>query len=510
MHYIVPFNGKYFVKDSTKLCHDKVDNQHATFVFSSIHIDICRMNFKKVAAEDIAYFASVEGIHSILQDEETLKYCASDQTEDLCYLPEVVLQPETVEAVSHIMRYCNLHHIPVTPRGAGTGLSGGALPVNGGVVLDMKRFNKILHVDKRNLQVTTEPGVITQILQERVKEHGLMYPPDPASKGSCFIGGNVSENSGGPRAVKYGVVKDYVLNIEMVLPNGEEMWTGANVLKNATGYNLTQLVVGSEGTLGVITKIVLRLIPAVQHDLLMLVPFRSAFEACEAVNAIFLAGYTPSALEFMERDALEWSMRYVQSAGVSLPDDIQAHLLIEVDGNHPDELYRDMEAISEIVQKFDIDEILFADSHEQKQMLWTLRRKVGEAVKSNSIYKEEDTVVPRAELPELLQIIKRIGNEYGFKSVCYGHAGDGNLHVNIVKAGMSDEDWEQKLPQGIRQLFKEVVRMGGTISGEHGIGLVQKGYMDIAFSTVQLGLMKQIKNIFDPNGILNPGKIFAD
>ena len=296
----------------------------------------------------------------------------------------------------------------------------------------------------------------------------------------------------------------------MVLPNGEVMWTGANVLKNATGYNLTQLVVGSEGTLGVITKIVLRLIPAVQHDLLMLVPFRSAFEACEAVNAIFLAGYTPSALEFMERDALEWSMRYVQSAGVSLPDDIQAHLLIEVDGNHPDELYRDMEAISEIVQKFDIDEILFADSHEQKQMLWTLRRKVGEAVKSNSIYKEEDTVVPRAELPELLQIIKRIGNEYGFKSVCYGHAGDGNLHVNIVKAGMSDEDWEQKLPQGIRQLFKEVVRMGGTISGEHGIGLVQKGYMDIAFSTVQLGLMKQIKNIFDPNGILNPGKIFAD
>jgi glycolate oxidase len=423
-------------------------------------------------------------------------------------MPEVVVQPATTQDVSQIMAYCNEHLLPVTPRGAGTGLSGGALPVKGGVVLDMKRFDKVLHVDKRNFQVTTEPGVITQVLQEQLKADGLFYPPDPASKGSCFIGGNVSENSGGPRAVKYGVVKDYVLNLEIVLPNGEVMWTGANVLKNATGYNLTQLIVGSEGTLGVITKIVLRLIPAVKHDLLLLVPFRSAVEACEAVNAIFLAGYTPSALEFMERDALEWSMRYVQSTGIQLPPDIAAHLLIEVDGNHMDELYRDAEAIAQIVQRYDIDEVLMADSHEQKQMLWTLRRKVGEAVKSNSVYKEEDTVVPRAELPELLTIIKQLGAEYGFQSVCYGHAGDGNLHVNIVKAGMSDDDWNNKLTEGIRKLFAEVVRLGGTISGEHGIGLVQKDYMDIAFGNTQLQLMQQIKNVFDPKGILNPGKIF--
>ena len=371
----------------------------------------------------------------------------------------------------------------------------------------MKRFNKILNIDKRNFQVTTQPGVITQVLQETLKAEGLFYPPDPASKGSCFIGGNVSENSGGPRAVKYGVVKDYVLNLEIVLPSGDIIWTGANVLKNATGYNLTQLLVGSEGTLGVITRIVLRLIPAVKYDLLLLVPFRSAVEACSAVNAIFLAGYTPSALEFMERDALEWSMRYVQSAGINLPADIAAHLLIEVDGNHMEELYRDAEAISEIVQQYDTDEILMADSHEQKQMLWTLRRKVGEAVKSNSIYKEEDTVVPRAELPELLQIIKGLGKEFGFHSVCYGHAGDGNLHVNIVKGDMSDEDWKNRLPLGIRRLFTEVVRLGGTLSGEHGIGLVQKEYMDIAFNAVQLQLMKKLKDVFDPKGILNPGKI---
>ncbi len=466
------------------------------------------MSFRKLIAADIDFFSAMGGVYSIATDAEALANAASDQTEDLHYLPEVVIQPTTVEAISGIVKYCNEHKIPVTPRGAGTGLSGGALAVYGGVVLDMRRFNKVLNIDTRNFQVTVEPGVITQELQEAVKAKGLMYPPDPASKGSCFIGGNVSENSGGPRAVKYGVVKDYVLNLEVVLPNGEVMWTGANVLKNATGYNLTQLIVGSEGTLAIITKIVLKLIPAVQHDLLMLVPFRSAIEACEAVNAIFLAGYTPSALEFMERDALEWSMKYVQAEGISLPDDIQAHLLIEVDGNNKEQLYRDMEDISAVLERFDIDDLLFADTYEQKQMLWALRRKVGEAVKSNSIYKEEDTVVPRAELPKLLETIKRIGNEYGFRSVCYGHAGDGNLHVNIVKADMSDEDWKYKLPSGIRDLFKEVVAMGGTISGEHGIGLVQKSYMDIAFTEAQLQLMKNIKSLFDPNHILNPGKIF--
>jgi glycolate oxidase len=468
------------------------------------------MDFKKITGEDMDHFRSIEGIREILTDEENIRICASDQTEDLCYTPEVVLRPQSVEAVSRIMSYCNEQRIPVTPRGAGTGLSGGALPVFGGVVLDMKLFNKIIHIDKRNLQVTVEPGVITQVLQEELNAQGLMYPPDPASKGSCFIGGNVSENSGGPRAVKYGVVKDYVLNLEIVLPNGEVIWTGANVLKNATGYNLTQLIVGSEGTLAVLTKIVLKLIPAVKHNLLMLVPFRSAVAACEAVNAVFLAGITPSALEFMERDAIEWSMKYVQAEGIALPDDIAAHLLIEVDGNYTDQLYQEVETIAGIMQGFDTGEILFADSHEQKQMLWALRRKVGEAVKSNSIYKEEDTVVPRAELPELLQIIKRLGREYGFHSVCYGHAGDGNLHVNIIKGNMSDDDWKHKLPLGIRALFKEVVRLGGTISGEHGIGLVQRSYMDIAFGSTQLALMKQIKQIFDPQGILNPGKIFAE
>ena len=323
-----------------------------------------------------------------------------------------------------------------------------------------------------------------------------------------MIGGNIAENSGGPKAVKYGVVKDYVLNLEVVLPTGEIIWTGANVLKNATGYNLTQLVVGSEGTLGIVTKAVLKLLPLPKHDMLMLVPFRSAENACAAVSAIFMAGYTPSAMEFMERDAIEWTMNFIDNCIVPLPEDIQAHLLIEVDGNDMDVLMKEMEGISGIVTQFECDDILFADDAQQKAELWKLRRRVGEAVKSHSIYKEEDTVVPRAELPVLLKGVKDIGRRYGFKSVCYGHAGDGNLHVNIIKGELSDEEWNGSLKSGIREIFELVKKLGGTISGEHGIGLVQKEYLPIVFDPVTMRLMKEIKKIFDPHHILNAGKIF--
>ena len=468
------------------------------------------MPFKKITDQDIQYFRHLLGADKVLTDAEQINRCASDHTEDFEYKPELVIQPTSPEDVSGVMRYCFEQNICVTPRGAGTGLSGGALAIFGGISLDMRKMNKIVNLDTENFQVTVEPGMITEELQNAVKEKGLFYPPDPASKGSCFIGGNIAENSGGPKAVKYGVVKDYVLNLEVVLPNGDIMWTGANVLKNATGYNLTQLIVGSEGTLCVVTKIVLRLIPAVKNDLLLLVPFRKANEACKAVNAICLAGITPSALEFMERDALECAINYYQSSAVNVADDIQAHLLIELDGNYMEQLLKEAEEIDTIVQQFDIGEILIAESAEQKQSLWKLRRIVGEAVKGNSIYKEEDTVVPRAYLPQLLDSVKSIGKKYGFHSVCYGHAGDGNLHVNIVKGAMSDDDWNNKLPLGIRELFTQVVQLGGTLSGEHGIGLVQKGYMDIAFSEQQLQLMKSIKTIFDPKGIMNPGKIFVD
>ena len=424
--------------------------------------------------------------------------------------PEVVLKPIGTNEVSAILAYCNEHHIPVTAIGGRTGLSGGALSIHGGVGLSMEKMNSIVHIDELNLQVTVEPGVITQVLQETVAAKGLYYPPDPSSRGSCFIGGNLAENAGGPRAVKYGVTKDFVLNLEVVLANGQVIHTGANTLKNSTGYNLTQLMVGSEGTLGIITKAVLKLVPLPKHNLLMLVPFFDAAQACEAVSAIFRAGITPSALEFMERDAIDWVLQFVDDVHVPVEKEIQAHLLIEVDGNHMDALMADCEVISEVVQQFNCGEILFADDEAQKAQLWKLRRKVAEAVKSNSVYKEEDTVVPRFELPALLKGVKEIGTHYGFQSVCYGHAGDGNLHVNIIKGELSDTTWNEELPKAIRAIFKLCVSLGGTLSGEHGIGLVQRDYMDIAFGEAELSCMKKIKKVLDGNQILNPGKIFPN
>ena len=408
------------------------------------------------------------------------------------------------------MKVANLHKIAVTPLGARTGLSGGALCVKQGIGLSTERLNKILNIDEQNLQIIVEPAVITQVLREAVAEKGLFYPPDPSSQGSCWIGGNVAENAGGARAVKYGVTKDYVLNLEVVLPTGEIIWTGANTLKNATGYNLTQLMVGSEGTLAIITKIVLKLIPKNTHNILMLVPFYNANEACQAVSAIFRAGIVPSALEFMERDAIDWTLKYNATINVQVKTEVQAHLLIEVDGNYPEILFQEAEKIMGVLEQFATDDVLFADSDEQKNALWKLRRSVAEAVKSNSVYKEEDTVVPRYELPKLLDGIKKIGAKYGFQSVCYGHAGDGNLHVNIIKGTLNDHDWDVEVTKGIREIFELTVSLKGTLSGEHGIGYVQKNYMNIAFSPVELQLMKGIKNVFDPNGILNPGKILPD
>lgn len=463
--------------------------------------------FNKITPQILDRLKAIVGKEYVLYDKESLQNYAHDETENLSYLPEVVVKPRTANEISEIVKLCNQETVAITPRGAGTGLSGGALPVYGGIIISMERFNKILEIDERNLQATVEPGVITQVFQEAVIEKGLFYPPDPASKGSCFLGGNLAECAGGPKAVKYGVTKDYVLNLEVVLPTGEVIRTAANVLKNSTGYNLTQLLVGSEGTLGIITKVVFKLIPYPPQTMLMLVPFFSAEKACEAVSAVFRAGVTPSAMEFMERDAIDWVTKFVD-VPISIKENTQAHLLIEVDGNNAETLFKECEKIAEVLYQFECDEILFADTAEQKNNLWKLRKNVAEAVKSHSIYKEEDTVVPRAELPKLLKRVKEIGGSYGFKSVCYGHAGDGNLHVNIIKGEMSDEDWKNKVPQGIREIFKCCVELGGTISGEHGIGWVQKNYLNIAFDETQLTLQKNIKKLFDPKGILNPGKIF--
>ncbi|MGB0427993.1 MAG: FAD-binding oxidoreductase [Flavobacteriales bacterium] len=467
-------------------------------------------NFKQITLQDKQYFYSFLSDNQIIEIKSEQKPYAKDETEDLEFYPDLVLIAKTTLEVSQVAKYCNEQQLPLTVRGAGTGLSGGALPVCGGVVLSLEKMNQVVDFDEENFQITVETGIINEELRQIVEAKGLFYPPDPASKGSCTIGGNIAFNSGGPKALKYGVTSHYILNLEVVLADGSIVWTGANTLKNSTGYNLTQLVVGSEGTLAIATKAVLKLIPKPKHQVLLLASFTDSEWACRKVSEIFHLGITPSAIEFLERDAIEWTLNFLDLDADRLKPETQAQLLIELEGNELEHLQEEAERVAELLDENVCNELFFADNAREKDQLWEIRRKVGEAVKSNSIYKEEDTVVPRSKLPALLKKVKQLGHTYGFRSVCYGHAGDGNLHINIVKEDLSDKQWNEELPQAIRQLFEFVCSIGGTISGEHGIGLVQKNYMDIAFNPKAIDIQRQIKNCLDPKGILNPKKMFPD
>lgn len=462
--------------------------------------------YNKVTPAIIEELAAAVGKEYVLYDEETLHLHAEDETEDLSFPPEVVVKPATAEEVSQIFKIANKYKVPVTPRGGGTGLSGGALAVHGGICLSMARFNKIIEIDEKNFQAIVQPGVITQVFQEEVEKLGLFYPPDPASRGSCHLGGNLAECSGGPRAVKYGVTKDYVLGLEAVLPTGEIINTGGRVLKNVTGYNLTQLIVGSEGTLAVITKINFRLIPLPKHKKVILAAFGTLEDATDAVAKIFQKGITPSAIEFMERAAVKAAE---ERQNKKFPNsEAEAQLFIEVDGNYPEQLDRDIELIAEVVEEFRPLDMVLAEDEQKVQDVWSLRRGIGEAVKSISPYKEEDTVVPRANMTKLIRGVKEISAKYGITTICYGHSGDGNIHVNILKDKLDEKSWEENLDTAIREIFELTVSLDGMISGEHGIGYSQKSYLPIAISEAELDLMRNIKRVFDPNNILNPGKIF--
>ncbi len=464
------------------------------------------MLFNKLTPSLIAKITAAVGENAVFTDIETRDKCSRDYTEHLQFMPDIVVAPQNTEGVSALLKICNTARIPVTVQGARSGLAGAALPVEGGVAVSMHRFNRILTIDTDNFQVTTEPAVITEHLQNVLIEHNLFYPPDPAGRGLSFIGGNVATNAGGPKCVKYGVTRDYVLNLEIVLPNGDIMWTGANVLKNSTGYNLTQLIVGSEGTLAVVTKIVLRLLPLPSFNLLLLAPFDNAEDACKAVSAVFSTGIIPSSLEFMEKWAVEMSAKYLKIKPLHTSD----QLLIEVDGNDLNTLQNDCERIADILQNFNVGEILYADSDAQKRDLWQLRRNVSNAVKQLATIKiGEDTVVPRVKLPELLRGSKLIAAKYNLETICWGHLGDGNLHINIITEAALTDAFYEAAHKAKREIFELTKSLGGMLSAEHGVGLVQKPYISIFYDAVHLNILRGIKNVFDPNGILNPNKIFA-
>jgi glycolate oxidase len=465
------------------------------------------MPYAPVSPPILQDLRQILGDDCVFTDPETLDKHSSDQAEKLRFLPEVVVKPHDVEGVSELMKICHREHIPVTVQGGLSGLNGAALAVLGGVALSMERFNKILNIDKANFQVTTESGVITEHLQNVLKEEGLFYPPDPQGRGWSFIGGNVNTNAGGPKCVKYGVTRDYVLNLEIVLPNGEVLWTGANTLKFSSGYNLTHLIIGSEGTLAIVTKIVLKLLPLPSFNLLMRAPFLRAEDACAAVAAIFQAGVIPSGLEYMGRLAVSFSTRYL---GVEPFDPVyEGHLLIEVDGNYMDQLQQDCETIATVLEQFHVGEILFADSEALKNELWKIRRNAGNAmINLSKVRLGEDTVVPRALLPDQWRGVNAIAEKYGLTISSLGHLGDGNMHYYIINEHEAEADWRPRALKAKREIFELTQSLQGMLSAEHGVGYTQKGFMAVFFNETHLALLRGIKQVFDPNGILNPEKMF--
>jgi len=420
-------------------------------------------------------------------------------------IPDLVVFPSSANEVSQILILANKLHFPVIPRGQGSGLTGGSVPVKGGVVLTFTRMNKILEIDTKNLVAIVEPGVITFVFQEEVAKHGLFYPPDPASYKYSSIGGNVAECSGGPNSMKYGVTRDYVLGLEVVKPTGEIIATGVKTMKSVVGYDLTRLFVGSEGTLGVITKIILKLIPAPEAKATILALFKKVEDTAEAVSGIVAAKIVPSTIEFMDRASIRCSE---QANPMGIPGDIEGLLLIEIDGN-TDSIESLAEKIKTVLIAHNAAEVTLTQDPSEADKLWQARRVVSQATYNlNPVKIAEDVVVPRSNIPKLIRFLEEMGKKYGLPILSFGHAGDGNFHVSLMIKD-TPEDYT-KAHKAVEEIFSETIRLGGTLSGEHGIGTSKAPYLSMELSTEVIETMKSIKRVFDPNNILNPGKIFVD
>lgn len=463
--------------------------------------------YNRVTPRIVDALRAIVGEGSVRTDEEALEKYAHDETVGLWAQPEVVVFVHSAQEVAEIFRLAVRERIPVTPRGAGYGLSGGAVPVFGGIVLSTEKMNRILEIDQQNLMITVEPGVITGDIHRAVEAEGLFYPPDPASLDSCSIGGNIAEGAGGPRAVKYGTTKDYVCGLEAVLPSGDIITCGGKLVKNVTGYNLIQLLVGSEGTLAVVTKIVLRLLPLPRVRVDLLVPYDDFQAAANTVSEIIAARILPATIEFMEQDSILAAERLLQK---TVPyDDAAAHLLIQLDGSRPEAVDADFETVGEICLAHGARDVLVAKDTRTRDRLWEARRAIADALKHESpINHIEDVVVPRADIPALLRGIKEIARRHSVRIVCFGHAGDGNVHVNALKDALGDEEWRALVPLLSEEIYRLTLSLGGTITGEHGVGATRRRYLPMALDPAQIALMRGIKDVFDPHHILNPGKIF--
>ena len=434
------------------------------------------------------------------------RICYSYDATQQSFLPDVVVHPGSTDEISRLMKLANRELIPVFPRGAGSGFTGGSLPTRGGIVMCTERMDRILLIDEENLVATVEPGVVTEQFQKAVEKLGLFYPPDPASLKFSTLGGNVAECAGGPRCIKYGVTKDFIIGLEVVTPTGDIITTGGPTMKGVVGYDLTKLMCGSEGTLGVITRIVIKLLPLPEAKKTMLVLFDSIDGAAQAVSSIIRSKIIPATLEFMDGRTLDCVR---QATDLEVPEGARAVLIIEVDG---DREFLDKQAarIAEIIKPLGVVETRIATTPEESEALWQIRRSVSASLrKVNPNKYNEDICVPRSKVPEMIRKVDAIAEKYAIPIVNFGHAGDGNIHVNIMVNKKVSGD-TLKAEGAIRDVFKAALELGGTMSGEHGVGIAKAPYIPLEITPEAARYMKAIKQALDPNNILNPGKIFFD
>lgn len=463
------------------------------------------MNYKQITSADIDFLVSVCGTDRVYTGEAINEDFSHDELGGVSRMPDVMVEATSTEEVSAIMKYACENNIPVTPRGQGTGLVGASVAMHGGIMLNMCRMNRFLELDEDNLTLTLEPGVLLMEISKFVEERDLFYPPDPGEK-SATIGGNINTNAGGMRAVKYGVTRDYVRGLEVVMPDGTVMELGGKVVKNSSGYSLKDMIVGSEGTLAVITKAILKLLPLPQKTISLLIPFPELDMAIETVPKIIKSKAIPTAIEFMERDVILAAEEFL---GKKFPDNTSdAYLLLTFDGNSKEEIEKAYEKVAHICLDSGALDVFISNTQERHAAIWSARGAFLEAIKASTTEMDEcDVVVPRKHVAGFVKFTRQLQDRFNIRIMSFGHAGDGNLHIYVLRDQLDEQTWKQKLHDVFEVMYSHALELGGKVSGEHGIGFAKKPYLNESMGEYGINLLKNIKLAFDPKNILNPGKV---